>query len=80
MKKLITLSLFAGCITTGFAQSGHHQQSNNQPNGNGYKSQQNSGNNRDQYAQNTPPCSRKYPPMLSLECLNKKIILSNHLV
>jgi hypothetical protein len=49
MKKIITLLFFAGCLSTSFAQSGHHRQSNNQSNGNGYKSQQNSGHNRDQY-------------------------------
>ena len=53
MKKIITLLFFAGCITTGFAQSGHRQQINNQSNGNGYMSHQSSGNNRDQYSQNS---------------------------
>ena len=53
MKKIITLLFFAGCLSTSFAQSGHHQKSTNQSNGNGYQSQQNPGNARDQYSQNS---------------------------
>ena len=53
MKKIITLLFFAGCLSTSFAQSGHHQKVTNQSNGNGYQSQQNSGNIRDQYSQNS---------------------------
>ena len=53
MKKIITLLFFAGCVATGFAQSGHRQQTNNQSNGNGYQSHQSSGNNLDQYSQNS---------------------------
>jgi len=51
MKKIITLLFFAGLITTGFAQSGHRQQNNSQPNGNGYQSNRNSGNTHNQYSQ-----------------------------
>jgi hypothetical protein len=51
MKKIITLLFFAGLITTGFAQSGHRQQNNSQPNGNGYQSNKNSGNTYNQYPQ-----------------------------
>jgi len=53
MKKFITLLFFAGIITTGFAQSGHRQQNNSQPNGNGYHSNQNSGNSHNQYSQSS---------------------------
>jgi hypothetical protein len=53
MKKIITLLFFAGCLTTGFAQTGHRQQNNTQSNGNGYQSHQSSGNNRNQYSQNS---------------------------
>ncbi|KAA9040795.1 hypothetical protein FW778_01770 [Ginsengibacter hankyongi] len=52
MKKIITLLFFAGCLSTSFAQSGHRRQTN-QPNGNGYQSNQNSENNTDQYSQNS---------------------------
>ncbi|KAA9040549.1 hypothetical protein FW778_00425 [Ginsengibacter hankyongi] len=53
MKKIITLVFFAGCLTTGFAQSGHRRQSNDQTDGNGYQSQQSGGYNRDQYSQHS---------------------------
>jgi len=54
MKKFITILFFAGFLTTAsYAQSGHRQQKNNQSNGKGYTSSQNSGNNRDQYSQNS---------------------------
>ena len=55
MKMIFTLLLFfAGFLATAsFTQSGHRQQNNNQSNGNGYQSQQNSGNNRNHYSQNS---------------------------
>ena len=60
MKKIITLLFFAGCLTTGFAQSGHRQQNNNKSSGIGYQSHQNSGNNTDQYPQNSHYSNGRY--------------------
>ena len=43
MKKIITLMIFAGLASAGFAQSGYSRENKNQSYGNGYQQSQNTG-------------------------------------
>ena len=47
MKKIITLIIFAGLASAGFAQSGYDRENRNQSYGNGYQQTQNYGNGYD---------------------------------